>query len=66
MIQFWSNCLKLKMPNLRKPTFETAIIEWYQRHENSVEEALIAMYLADVLEHRVEDVTEALWVRRDR
>ncbi len=32
------------MPKLRKQTFETAIIERYQRRESSVEEALIEMY----------------------
>ncbi len=38
--------VKLKMPKLRRQTFETAIIERYQRRESSVEEALIEMYLA--------------------
>ena len=49
------------MPKLRKQTFETAIIERYQRRESSVEEALIEMYLAGVSVRRVEDITEALW-----
>src|SRR6056297_4047090 len=53
--------VKLKMPKLRKQTFETAIIERYQRRESSVEEALIEMYLAGVSVRRVEDITEALW-----
>jgi transposase-like protein len=35
--------VKLKMPKLRRQTFETAIIERYQRRESSVEEALIEM-----------------------
>jgi transposase-like protein len=35
--------VKLKMPKLRRQTFETAIIERYQRRESSVEEALIGM-----------------------
>lgn len=56
--------VKLKMPNLRKQTFETAIIERYQRRESSVEEALIEMYLAGVSVRRVEDITEALWGTR--
>ena len=51
----------LKMPKLRRQTFETAIIERYQRRERSVEEALIEMYLAGVSVRRVEDITEALW-----
>ena len=40
--------VSLKVPKLRRQTFETAIIERYQRRESSVEEALIEMYLADV------------------
>ena len=56
--------VKLKMPKLRQQTFETAIIERYQRRESSVEEALIEMYLAGVSVRRVEDITEALWGTR--
>ena len=40
----------LKVPKLRKNTFETAIIERYKRRESSVEEALMEMYLAGVNE----------------
>ena len=53
--------VNLKMPKLRKMTFETAIIERYKRREISVEEAMIEMYLAGVSVRRVEDITEALW-----
>lgn len=53
--------VELKVPKLRKQTFETAIIERYRRREASVEEALIEMYLAGVSVRRVEDITEALW-----
>src|ERR687894_161483 len=53
--------VSLKVPKLRRQTFETAIIERYRRRESSVEEALIEMYLAGVSVRRVEDVTEALW-----
>jgi transposase-like protein len=53
--------LNLKVPKLRKTTFETAIIERYRRREASVEEALIEMYLAGVSVRRIEDITEALW-----
>lgn len=53
--------VELKVPKLRKTTFETAIIERYKRREVSVEEALIEMYLAGVSVRRVEDITEALW-----
>jgi transposase-like protein len=56
--------VNLKVPKLRRQTFETAIIERYQRRESSVEEALIEMYLAGVSVRRVEDITEALWGTR--
>ena len=52
--------LSLKIPKLRRQTFETAIIERYRRRESSVEQALIEMYLAGVSVRRVEDITEAL------
>ena len=51
----------LKVPKLRTLPFETAIIERYKRREESVEEALIEMYLAGVSVRRVEDISEALW-----
>jgi Transposase, Mutator family len=35
--------VRLKIPKLRRQTFETAIIERYRRRESSVEEALIEM-----------------------
>jgi hypothetical protein len=38
--------VRLRVPKLRRHTFETAIIERYRRRESSVEEALIEMYLA--------------------
>ena len=53
--------VSLKVPKLRRETFETAIIERYKRREISVEEAMIEMYLAGVSVRRVEDITEALW-----
>ena len=56
--------VQLKVPKLRKATFETAIIERYRRRESSVEEALIQMYLAGVSVRRVEDITQALWGTR--
>ncbi len=56
--------VKLKVPKLRRQTFETAIIERYRRRESSVEEALMEMYLAGVSVRRVEDITEALWGTR--
>jgi putative transposase len=56
--------VQLKVPKLRRQTFEMAIIERYRRRESSVEEALIEMYLAEVSVRRVEDITEALWGMR--
>jgi transposase-like protein len=56
--------VRLKVPKLRRQTFETAIIERYRRRESSVEEALMEMYLAGVSVRRVEDITEALWGTR--
>jgi transposase-like protein len=56
--------VNLKMPKLRTLTFETAIIQRYQKREISVEEALVEMYLAGVSVRRVEDITEALWGSR--
>ncbi|OPZ84277.1 MAG: Transposase, Mutator family [bacterium ADurb.Bin429] len=60
-LQTRAGAVTLKVPKLRQLTFETAIIERYQRREASVEEALIEMYLAGVSVRRVEDITEALW-----
>src|SRR3984893_2006815 len=56
--------VKLRIPKLRRLTFETAIIERYRRRESSVEESLIEMYLAGISVRRVEDITEALWGTR--
>lgn len=56
--------VSLKIPKLRKLPFETAIIERYKRREESVEEALIEMYLAGVSVRRVEDISEMLWGAR--
>jgi len=56
--------VNLKVPKLRTLTFETAIIQRYQKREISVEEALVEMYLAGVSVRRVEDITEALWGAR--
>lgn len=56
--------MTLKMPGLRRQTFETAIIERYKRREASIEESLIEMCLAGVSVGRVEDITEALWGAR--
>ena len=50
----------LKVPKLKGLTFESAIIQRYQRRECSVEEALVEMYLAGVSMRRVESITEIL------
>ena len=56
--------MNLRVPKLRKLTFETDIIQRYRRKEVSVEEALVEMYLAGVSVRRIEDITEALWGTR--
>jgi len=56
--------VSLKIPKLRKTTFETAIIERYRRRESSIEEALIEMYLAGVSVRRV--CSEKLSIRYRR
>src|ERR1700741_4143827 len=63
-LQTKAGAVRLKVPKLRRQTFETAIIERYRRRESSVEEALIEMYLAGVSVRRVEDITDALWGTR--
>jgi transposase-like protein len=56
--------VELRVPKLRRATFESQVIERYKRRETSVEEALVEMYLAGVSVRRVEDITEALWGTR--
>jgi len=56
--------VEVKVPKLRKQTFETAVIERYRRRDISIEEAIVQMYLAGVSVRRVEDITEALWGTR--
>jgi len=59
-----AGAVELKVPKLRRATFESQVIERYRRRETSVEEALVEMYLAGVSVRRVEDITEALWGTR--
>lgn len=40
--------VEVKMPKLRKLTFETAIIERFRRRDISIEHAIVQMYLAGV------------------
>src|SRR5436853_6536630 len=51
--------VELRVPKLRKATFESQVIERYRRRETSVEEALVEMYLAGVSVRRGEDITDA-------
>ena len=53
--------VELAVPKLRTLTFETAIIQRYQRRETSIEEALVEMTMAGVSTRRIEDITGLLW-----
>lgn len=53
--------MSLKVPKLKGAVFESAVIERYRRREESVEEALIDMYLAGVSTRQVNDVSQLLW-----
>ena len=54
----------LRVPKLKGALFESAVIERYRRREQSVEEALIDMYLAGVLTRQVDDISRLLWGER--
>ena len=56
--------LGLRVPKLKGALFESAVIERYRRREESVEEALIDMYLAGVSTRRVDDISQLLWGER--
>ena len=56
--------MSLKVPKLKGAVFESAVIERYRRREESVEEALIDMYLAGVSTRQVDDVSQLLWGER--
>lgn len=53
--------MSLRVPKLKGAVFESAVIERYRRREESVEEALIDMYLAGVSTRQVDDVSQLLW-----
>ena len=53
--------MSLKVPKPKGAVFESAVIERYRRREESVEEALIDMYLAGVSTRQVDDVSQLLW-----
>lgn len=56
--------MSLKVPKLKGAVFESAVIERYRRREESVEEALIDMYLAGVSTRQVDDISRLLWGER--
>ena len=56
-----SGDVTLKVPKLKRISFETAVIERYRRQESSMGAVLIEMYLSSVSVRRVEGITEALW-----
>jgi transposase-like protein len=52
--------MAVRVPKLKGALFESAVIERYRRREESVEKALIDMYLAGVSTRRVDDISRAL------
>ena len=52
--------LSVKVPRLKGALLQPAVIERHRRREESVEEALIDMYLAGVSTRRVDDISQAL------
>ena len=56
--------MAVRVPKLKGAVFESAVIERYRRREESVEEALIDMYLAGVSTRRVDDISQAPWGER--
>lgn len=52
----------LKIPKLKGEVFRSQVIERYRRREESVEEALMEMYMAGVSTRRVDDISQlCLW-----
>ena len=56
--------MTLRVPKLKGALFESAVIDRYRRREQSVEEALIDMYLAGVSTRQVDDISRLLWGER--
>ena len=56
--------MTLKVPKLKGALFESAVIDRYRRREQSVEEALIDMYLAGVSTRQVDGISALLWGER--
>ena len=59
-----AGALELKVPKLKGALFESAVVERYRRRGESVEEALIDMYLAGVSTRQVDDISQLLWGER--
>ena len=53
--------MSLRVTRLKGAVFESAVLARYRRREESVEEALIDMYLAGVSTRQVDDVSQLLW-----
>ena len=56
--------LNLRVPKLKGEMFRSQVIERYRRREESVEEALMEMYMAGVSTRRVDDTGQLLWGER--
>lgn len=56
--------LNLRIPKLKGEVFRSQVVERYRRREESVEEALMEMYLAGVSTRRVDDISQLLWGER--
>lgn len=53
--------LNLRVPKLKGEVFRSQVIERCRRREQSVEEALMEMYMAGVSTRRVDDISQLLW-----
>lgn len=53
--------IEVSVPKLRGTRFTSEVIERYRRREESVDEALMEMYLLGVSTRSMEDVTKMLW-----
>lgn len=53
--------MTLRVPKLKGAFFDSQIIDRYRRREESVDEALIEMYLKGVSTRGVDDISQALW-----
>ena len=56
--------LNLRVPKLKGEVFRSQVIERCRRREESVEEALMEMYMAGVSTRRVDDISQLLWGER--